>query len=91
MGHVNWCGHGPRCGFAVAQVELGGALDGERLDLCYRHLNQYLDSADVYPELEPVKRTFLVPPVDAPPWRWSWWCHDPDVSPRPVGAVRTAA
>lgn len=89
---MRFCGHGKVCGFAVAQAHLAGALDGDILDLCWAHLNVFLDAADDHPELEPARLVFLSPPRGHSRRRWLWWSHDPDVSPVPAGAtVRVAA
>jgi hypothetical protein len=82
-----WCGHGPACGLAVATAHLAGALDGEHLDLCWRHLNLFLDCADRYPAIEPARLVFHSRPRDAV----SWWGHDPADSPHPYHGIPTSA
>jgi hypothetical protein len=61
---------------ADAYLEVaGGRLDGAAANVCYHHLNQWLDGADDDPTMEPTVLTFINAPVGAHRSYWAWWSY----------------
>jgi hypothetical protein len=82
-----------RCGPVAAVLEIDPFESGRTHStphLCFRHLNHWLDSADVRLWLEPTTLRFLDAPVSTSSVRWLWWSHDPDGIDDAVGQIRIA-